>query len=536
MADTIRDVVIRLTIQQQDFRAKGLDLGELKKSLGEREKLFEESFRKTDELFKRFSKAGGGAGGGMPTAQFDEMAKKAADVEKKLAGLKNRTADFSGGAKTSMIGAADAFKTAGEGAFVLARGVAFLASDSEESFRDMLRNVARVQGSFDLFKGSVDTVKGMAQGLRQLGGAAGASGGLAQIAGLLFSPQGLLVAGVAAAATSLYALTREFITGGAAADRYAEQVERAAQQALAVQASIDANILSGSESFTANSSARRGALGESMRLRGLEGASGSNLDRQLGHQRFLLRDTLRERVARAARISADDPLMGQGAAGARNFAIQQASNVNVPLERRIALMKELQEFQQADIQFAREQIRLQEESVRNVQRERDEKQRALQVVKQQIEAEKQRIATAEAALGRMSVEDLMSLENIAKKVQGGGQISRVEAQFLEGTGLDFAQQHAQQFFQQAGQQRGFSEIAKAFGATDKVGEFERQADQIQNEIGRLNTLAERVQATLATNARDLREAIEGMIQDNLEGFIARLRQEFESRRQEQRNN
>ncbi len=62
----------------------------------------------------------------------------------------------------------DSFKQAGEGAFTLARGIAFLNSSSEKDFQQTLLVIAKFQGAFDLFKGGTDTIRGLVEASKVL--------------------------------------------------------------------------------------------------------------------------------------------------------------------------------------------------------------------------------------------------------------------------------------------------------------------------------------------------------------------------------
>lgn len=63
--------------------------------------------------------------------------------------------------------AADSFRTAGEGVFVLTRGIALLAFQDDDLLI-VLRRVALIQGAFDTFKGSIEIIRGTREAITAL--------------------------------------------------------------------------------------------------------------------------------------------------------------------------------------------------------------------------------------------------------------------------------------------------------------------------------------------------------------------------------
>lgn len=527
MADTIRDVVIRLTIQQQDFRAKALDLGELKKSLAEREKLFESSAKKVNDVLNRPHTAGGGV---VPTAQFDALNKKVADLEKRLAGLGNKTDDFARKSQTSMLGAADSFKMAGEGAFTLARGVAFLVSDSDESFRDMLQNVARVQGSFDLFKGSVDTVKGLTQGLQQLGGTAGAVQKLGGIVSAAFSPWGLLLGSVAAGL-------------GAVAFAF-RNVSNEAEEA---RRRTDAFIAGRVGQFARNlGSSQRGDLmfarGSELELiaRGVEGDPQARLAQLADRESQVRADFARREAEIAAfRRTADNQtrtVFRAAEVGGSYTVRDNETSLRILEQSRLASLENEKALQEQIAGIHSQRMQAQRDHLRLLDEEQARHKGILTTINQQIAAERDRVRGFESSLGRLSTEDFMSLQNIARKVNEGGQINRTEADFLSRSGFSPATGFADQFFQREGQSRGASEIARAFGGGSRVGELEQQAQDVRDSLDNLRSEAQHLREQFRVGAKDLLELVREMIQQDIQGAIDGLKATMEARRQEQRNN
>lgn len=62
--------------------------------------------------------------------------------------------------------AVDSYRMMADGAFKVARGLAFLGVAEDENFRKTLQTLAVVQGSFDVYRGLTDIVKGLANAYR----------------------------------------------------------------------------------------------------------------------------------------------------------------------------------------------------------------------------------------------------------------------------------------------------------------------------------------------------------------------------------
>ena len=132
MASTIRDVTIRIRIEQ--VKSPPLKVPGVKQA--------EAGFK----------------GVNVQVAKLDTSIAKTTSTAEKM-GIQ---------IQDSGLKSAEGFRTAGEGVFAFGRGLAFTFSKSDEDFQRMLKNVAAVQGGFDLFKGSIDIIKGTTEGLRAM--------------------------------------------------------------------------------------------------------------------------------------------------------------------------------------------------------------------------------------------------------------------------------------------------------------------------------------------------------------------------------
>jgi len=149
MPDAIRDLVIKIAIQQTGVKLRAPDFGPILLPVQEFQK-------KT-------------------TASFDNITDKVDDLGEEIADLKPKLEEVgiaSGEARQKLaddtLKMGEGFRTAGEGAFTLARGIAFVGIAGEEDLAKVVQTIAKFQGAFDIFKGGIDVVKGLTEGTRAL--------------------------------------------------------------------------------------------------------------------------------------------------------------------------------------------------------------------------------------------------------------------------------------------------------------------------------------------------------------------------------
>jgi len=164
MADVIRDVIIKIAIKQDEIRLKAPDLGPILLPIRE---VQEEVKTGIPDAFKEFEKDASKS----VREVGDEVEKLTLDI----GGIKPALEDISKASEESRqkltddsLKMGEGFRTAGEGAFTLARGLAFVGVASEEDLAKVVQTIAQVQGAFDIFKGGIDVVKGLTEGTRAL--------------------------------------------------------------------------------------------------------------------------------------------------------------------------------------------------------------------------------------------------------------------------------------------------------------------------------------------------------------------------------
>lgn len=142
MADVIRDVVIRIALQQVETKLKPPEIAPTAKAVETINKKIEE----TSIAFRMGQKASVDFAGSL-RKHYEEAAARAEGFRVK--------------SQAEMLKVGESMSRAGQGAFTLARGIAFMGTSSDEDFQRMIQTVAKVQGGFDLFRGSIETIKGI---------------------------------------------------------------------------------------------------------------------------------------------------------------------------------------------------------------------------------------------------------------------------------------------------------------------------------------------------------------------------------------
>lgn len=99
---------------------------------------------------------------------FKRLSKAAEQARQKLSELHDKSIK-------AAFDVGEGFKTAGDGALSFANSAAMLFSDTEQDAQRLLETIGRVQEGFNLFKGAFDTVKGVTEAMRALTVATGAS-------------------------------------------------------------------------------------------------------------------------------------------------------------------------------------------------------------------------------------------------------------------------------------------------------------------------------------------------------------------------
>lgn len=424
----------------------------------------------------------------------------------------------------------ESFKAAGEGAFTLARGIAFLSASSEKDFQRTLQAIARVQGAFDAFKGGIETIKGVVEATKVLTAytqtlavaqtaqaTAATTATAAQTAlSVAMGPVGIAI-GATAAAVGLLALALR--DSGEAALESADMWARSAESVEQLRNTRTHAIKTlGDETLS-----MRTATEQSARL--------TARYRELNSELAIM-----QRQAKEAAY-------GTGVAGAfgdQQFGSEQAS-------RELALRKDMNDLLD---EKARKQAAMGELEQKELERKEAflrKDYESLTVIKEKLRAEEQRFMSADAAFAKMSQFDRNALENLSKAAQQR-ELTRDELLQLERVGGSQVSEYVRE---------NLSDIGKAFGSREIFDRFKLEKSdkatlpQLQRENARLSaqlgvpeqmnelqlaqSVANRAQEManerqrIATRTADLLDDIRRIDLDN-EARIVKLEQEFKNRR------
>lgn len=192
MAATIRDVVVRVAIEQQEAKLKAPDTSEVRAKIEELRQLYEQAFSAAPQFDFTFQ----------PLEELRPQVEDLLDEFMRLGDGVKLVDTSSQSAARSMVdgftGVGESLKQTGEGVFTLARGIAFLTTSSDTDFRKQLETIAKFQGAFDVFKGGVETVSGLSKAYTALTAATTVQ--TAANTGLAASNTAVAVTGSAAAA------------------------------------------------------------------------------------------------------------------------------------------------------------------------------------------------------------------------------------------------------------------------------------------------------------------------------------------------
>jgi len=191
MADVIRDVVVRIGVEQKTDRIKTPDFKDATKSADKFTDAVEKSLESLGKTFEEV------------TSDLDKLDKEIADTTPTTQQWGQTVSDES-------LKVGEGLKAATEGAFTLARGVAFMAASNEEDFQKVVQNIAMVQGGFDAFKGSIEMIKGITDAQKAMSESAKASVITTQLLSASFlGPAGAIAALTAAAIAYLYLIKQQ---------------------------------------------------------------------------------------------------------------------------------------------------------------------------------------------------------------------------------------------------------------------------------------------------------------------------------------
>lgn len=165
MAETIRDVVVKIRLEQVDTKLKAPDTDAIKKAVQEYAKTTQETNRKVAESYRKSRE------------EVATLRKQVEELTKKIEEQGQASEESSKKTTESNMKVSESFQAIGEGALVAGRGVALLSVNSE-NLAGAMEKVAKAQGVFDIFKGTTQILSKLPPQLQVVVALSAAVGGL----------------------------------------------------------------------------------------------------------------------------------------------------------------------------------------------------------------------------------------------------------------------------------------------------------------------------------------------------------------------
>lgn len=496
MADVVRDVVVRITLEQIQATLKAPDVSPYTKSQEEISKslkkvgadavktagVTKQANEETADDMKKWIKEVSTANDKAVKADI-ELKKKQADEQKKLADQAAAAAEKQVSAQLRVL---EATKQVGTGTFQLARGFAFLSASTDENFQKMLQTIAKFQGGFDIIAGGVDTIKGLVEGTRALKvayGVATVAAGLQAAAQtavtataatataavtalkVALGPIGLIITGIGVATASLATAWKLSAASANENEQAIRKLTDTQEKALKIsQLRLDlAKDLRDIDKQTAD--LKLAQLSGEEKLLALQSRVGkgnaATFDPATGRS-----TTLADRQAEAERIAASRKLAPSQSS--RTEGLQQEQLALDILRQRVDISQQDIQFQQ-QIKDIKEQTK--ESAAQQLERERQlvaESKKGIDAAKEKLALEENKLKSIEAQIGALSKAEQIELKRLADKVKAGEELNRVELQRAQQLGGELTRQFVQDQQARAGRPIA-GEIGEAFGVNITAG-------------------------------------------------------------------
>jgi len=524
MSETIRDVVVRIRIQQENSKITVPGAEQARQQV---ERLTQSS---VDGAAKR-TKAEQQSGTSIEQARKSEE-KRLKELD---SALKEHTAATERG-RQAKLAAGEAFKQTASGAFNLARAYALNTAATEEDMEAAIRNVAAMESYIQTATGTIDVLTGMAKGYQAIkvaiesattakkamavtdavlsaagggagkgiGGAAGQAAGGAITNAAAGAGGGALAAGsktFAGAVTGFGAIVTKFLLvpgliavaftevidrlmgGGGIASMFAAKSDAAAaeEKTQKMQRDRDARL-----AFVQQQNERVGqesADAAQLRAAGQQTES-ALIDAQGNDPRAQLAAIAQAQAQ--ARNGLATARQNVSAAGARADQ-RQASGQPAILGETTAAMEEQAAAAERVKDLEAKRLGALNQIRDNLNQQKDAAKSALETARQQLKAEEDRNKTAAQRFAQMGALEKAQLKQIDKKIAGGEQLSESEVGFLEKQG--FAQGETEKYRQQQAEREGFGNLSDSTTGRDrkKEAELRNQIEQNQQQLATLES-------------------------------------------------
>jgi hypothetical protein len=531
MADTIRDVVIRVSLQQVDTKLKPPNLAPLIQQVQLYEKTAVSATTQVSASFNTLN---------LQVNNFnntqEQTRQKAEETAKKIAAEYNK--------------AAAGFVTAANGALTLAKGIASLAGASQEQLKEAF---APVEAAMEIFRGGTEIIKGVSQAMTALQ-AASTAGAAAQGA--------LAVGNTAVAATGS--------TAAASMAAFNAALGPIGLALMAVVAAVTAAVMA-YEKLAASAQAVKDAEEDLAKFRN------RNKQPKPEDEGKQQRDELQKRAAlaslendEASRLEAKKKLIQDFEAAAEASRAKETAFLKQTqaLEKKIEAAKveqvrrsrEAQERQQGDLKMAlamglvspgaaavqvgkmlldpgaekvadpgrlsdleppRERLDNLEDGLKIASELRDGAQREIEVGKQRLKVEeknldlaKQQLAAIDeqiklqrrneaVSLGELSNRDFKTLERLIAKAESGKELTRGEREELKRVGGAHAQPYLNSLSAEIGRER--ERESNPLERLRKLTPDEFRGDLAGEQLSRQREKAQQAQTQIERHIQELNE-------------------------------
>jgi hypothetical protein len=508
VAETIRDVVIKIGLQQTNNKLQAPDTT-----------AFESALERLQKSYAEVGAASAAAHTEMADSHQDAVTILIQEIELHER-LEEEIKDNRDAFADHAIKTGEGLRTIGDGLFTAARGLTLLGA-SEEDIQVIAQRVAEIQGMFDAFRGTIDVVKGIYETTKAVtaattaySAAQTASATANEIytvstvrataatnsftASLARNPLGLLVIGLTAAAGAFLLYQTSAVEASEATDDAVDDTNaKLADQNKLLQ---ERNQLS--NEYNERQIARSQLQYDTERLRLLNEQADAQKQIALIEQQQAANFGLNDIDTLSRRATVDNP-----------FGLEAA--VRAGLELSVVID---------------EQLRLEEEKLRLIEQQAGARDQDLQTAKatlrsiqEQLAVEKQKNATIAEGLGRLDPIQQAELRQLSQKASAGQSLNNAELQRLEQLGGGGVRDFTSEQFRQRG--AGLVDLLNPFRAQDqqKVASLEQQRDLFSEIVGDVEADVKALQADQEQRAMATTERIIALMDQR---FVARTELEF----------
>lgn len=502
MSTAIRDVVVRIRLEQQEAKLAKPDSRLVDDEIARIRREYQDAFKAPAGGSPSRSPASPGRGESL--GDVPETARRAEESMRRLDNQNLKSA-------ASMI-------KVGEGAFHIARGIAFMSASSDEDLRKMIQRISAAQGAFDLFKGAVQ----LTQGVAAIATAANAALATSNVA--VATTSGAAAVGMTALNTAMGPLGIAFLGIGAAVTALSFAFSQADESSDDLLDDMPRKIRSATEEFKALAQARaafeigRGGRNEDVAAArqdviGLE-ARLTELRREIPKRESDLFDfslnAVRTMGQTAAGSLAANPNDQSGMA-AMEAALRAAERSASKEESRLSTLKEMRQIQHDLVAAARDEL--------------EAKMKVAEAAEAALKTEQERLSDIEREFGAASQRERRQVTAISERAAAGQAPSQREEEFLRRVVPSMTTSMLDELAKKRGADAGAIGVAERFAGKSLTGDGSRLEELRLKTVGAdgrpIKDAVTGDLATLNTKAAEAEKGISAAIlasTQNLDGF------------------